>query len=532
MRLLRPLTAAAAVSFALGAAAFATPATEIDDKTRPRPLTLTAELERPILAKGFDEALYLMVDLEAPALIRPREERPRINLALVLDRSGSMQDKGKITYLREAANFGVDLLGEDDRLALIEYDDAVTVMRPLSPVNDKAAIKAEIKKLTPRGSTNLTGGMLAGVEQLSGPARRSTDSASVTRVLLLSDGLANAGIVDDDQIRARVKAAKQAGVRITTLGLGRDYDEDLMQMIAEQGGGAYYYIEHPRQMVRIFEEEMSSLFATVATGVTLAFEKSDAVQSVDLVSVTEAYGDNAAAIPMADFYAGETRRLVFRLTLKEPVSDASLKLALGQLTLSATDVDSGQSHSETLPLSADTTLSVATADKARNKEVAVEAALLKAEQDNKAALAAYEKGDHAGADEIIVTAQKRLSSDSFVASDDRIAQKREALKVEAEDMQTYAAAPAQSAAYLKRSKQRLYKAQKGDRKGFVMQQGASGIEVERLQQTLKDEGFYKGAVDGEFDAETETALKAYQADQGLDADGVAGPATLKGLGLY
>mgnify|MGYP000515943463 CR=1 FL=1 len=218
--------------------------------------------------------------------------------------------------------------------------------------------------------------------------------------------------------------------------------------------------------------------------------------------------------------------------LKEAVSDADLKLALGALTLTATQVETGATHTDTLALSADTTLSIATADAARNKTVAVEAALLKAEQDNRAALAAYEAGNRTKADEIIVTAQKRLTDDSFVAGDERVKAKGEALEVEQQDMAEFASAPAASAAYVKRSKQRLYKAQKGDRKGFVMASRASGLEVERLQQKLKDEGFYQGDITGQYDADTEKAVKAYQAANGLEDDGVAGPATQKALGLY
>ncbi len=520
MRLFKPLCSALA---ALGMSAAATADPE-------KSVSFEAELERPVLARGYDGPVHVLVTLKAPEITRPDKDRPKLNLAMVLDRSGSMAEAGKITHLRDAAHLGVDLLSGKDELALIKYDDRIEVMRKLGPVTDKAAIKKDISALMPGGSTNLTGGMMAGVEQLTLAAKRS-DSATVTRVLLLSDGLANQGVTDPEQIKARVRDAKHAGIRITTLGLGRDYDEDLMQMIAEQGGGAYYYIEHPRQMVRIFEEEMSSLFATVATGVTLAFDKSEAVEKAELVSISEGAQD-ATSLALPDFYAGEERTVLLRLTLKEAVSDAELKLALGALTLTATQVETGEVLTDTLALSADTTLSVAAADAARNKAVAVEAALLKAEQDNRAALAAYEAGDRTKADQIIVTAQKRLADDAFVADDDRVKAKGEALEVEQQDMAEFASAPAASAAYVKRSKQRLYKAQKGDRKGFVMSSSASGLEVERLQQKLKDGGFYTGDITGDYDAETEKAVKAYQAANGLEDDGVAGPATQKSLGLY
>ena len=82
--------------------------------------------------------------------------------------------------------------------------------------------------------------------------RPHRDPETVTRVLLLSDGLANRGVTDPRAIRRLVRGARQGGVAISTLGVGVDYDEDLMQDIAENGGGRYSYIEHPNQMADIF----------------------------------------------------------------------------------------------------------------------------------------------------------------------------------------------------------------------------------------------------------------------------------------
>ncbi|MFO0007257.1 MAG: hypothetical protein ACK559_39695, partial [bacterium] len=94
----------------------------------------------------------------------------------------------------------------------------------------------------------------------------------------MSDGLANTGITEPREIAELVRTARRKGIRISALGLGRDYDEDLMQAIAENGGGRYHYIEHPSQMARIFQDELGTMFETCAQDVDLEFAGSTRIR--------------------------------------------------------------------------------------------------------------------------------------------------------------------------------------------------------------------------------------------------------------
>ena len=106
----------------------------------------------------------------------------------------------------------------------------------------------------------------------------------------MSDGLANTGVTDHGEIARLVRGAKRDGVRISAMGLGRDYDEDLMQSVAENGGGRYYYIEHPTQMARVFQEELGSLFETTARDVEVKFSGTAVVRKVEVVGYDDANG--------------------------------------------------------------------------------------------------------------------------------------------------------------------------------------------------------------------------------------------------
>ena len=127
---------------------------------------------------------------------------------------------------------------------------------------------------------------------------------------------------------------------------------------------------------------------------------------------------------------------------------------------------------------------------------------------------------------------KDLEEKNRSLNDDRLKRKIEAINVENEQMSRAAANADVQKDYLKSSKQRLYQAKAGKRMGYSLQLGDKGIEVERLQEALKKQGSYKGPIDGVYDADVKQAVEAYQRSNKMEADGVAGAATMDKMGAY
>ncbi len=522
--MIRKISRAACFFSALGMASFAPPAyADV--------LTPTIEIDKPVMRADQDDAVYVLVRFEVPEADTVGErDRSGLNLALVLDRSGSMEAKGKLEFLKSASKTVIDRLESHDRLAIVEYDDKVTVLWPSSPVEAKSMMKRRVDDLEPRGATDLTGGMMAGVDQVRG----AFDDARINRVLLLSDGLANRGITDPYEIRTLVRKAKRRGIRISTLGLGLEYNEDLMQDIAENAGGNYYFVENPDQVAGIFRREILTLFRTVARDVKLRFEGERAVAGIEVFGYEGDVSNGRLDLAMDDFYAGEARSLLLRLDV---VPGARGRLELGTLRLSYKDVGADRQKEFSAPITIKVSDSDSEVQEARNDNVTVEVAMVEAEKSHREAIRQFQKGDYKGAEESMSSLATDLDQRNARLKDARLAAKIEALRIERDQMNKAATAPAAAApammsGFVKSSKQRLYQAQKGQRGLYMLQKGDNGFDVERLQKALAASGHYTGPMDGAFDDDVAHALEAYQKDHGLDVDGIAGPNTLQNLGLY
>jgi Ca-activated chloride channel family protein len=200
---------------------------------------------------------------EVPAEVS--KDRPPLNLCLVIDRSGSMGSAGKLDYVKEAANYVVDNLGPQDRLSVVAFDSDVKVVWKNSKVENKGLLKSKIDELFAGTNTNLSGGLEEGYAQ----AKKGKDKNYLSRVLLLSDGLANEGITDLEKLASLARDWQKKDIYTTAMGVGADYDDQLLTLLATGGAGNYYYIDQPRAIPTIFARELSGIVNVAASGIVV-----------------------------------------------------------------------------------------------------------------------------------------------------------------------------------------------------------------------------------------------------------------------
>ena len=184
-----------------------------------------------------------------------------LNIALVLDRSGSMHGDPFRNMLMAAETF-VGQLRDGDRVSIVAFSDGVYLAAP--PViidgNTRNLVIASVRTLNDGGGTNLGGGFLAGLAQVFG----AFNPWQVNQVVLFSDGQPNIGITSSSELARIAARAAESGVAVTTIGFGMEHDELLMQGMADASGGNYYYVDSPGDMSRIFQQEAGAILRTAA----------------------------------------------------------------------------------------------------------------------------------------------------------------------------------------------------------------------------------------------------------------------------
>ena len=232
------------------------------------------------LKKGFlraaSEATHVLVRIVAPSQPADVVATPRapLDLALVIDRSGSMSGRPLEAALESAARI-VSGLRSDDRVAVVAFDGEIEVVQPLVAATDRASLVQRIRSIDARGSTDLFGGWEEAVKQLAPFTRKDR----IARVILLSDGQANHGLVNEQEIFARVTKAAGAGITTSTVGLGHGFNESLMTGMATAGEGVANFGQTADDLDEAFEEQFAILSNSYLRQVKVSVQGGSDVQA-------------------------------------------------------------------------------------------------------------------------------------------------------------------------------------------------------------------------------------------------------------
>ncbi|RIA56792.1 vWA domain-containing protein [Dichotomicrobium thermohalophilum] len=298
------------------------------------PVKLDARFSQSVMKTGETTRAFLRVGLRG---VRPPEETARTpaNIALVIDKSGSMQG-AKIADAREAALMALGRLTADDTLAVVAFNHGVDVVLPATSAGDLPNMRRAVRDIRAGGRTALYAGVETGIDEVL----TFLDPYAVNRVILLSDGLANVGPTSPSQIAALGRKAAGEGISITTIGLGLGYNEDLMTRLALNSDGNHAFVEHPDDLVGIFNKEFGDVFSVVGQGAEIEIDFPAGIRPLRTLGRPAEIEGQRVNFDLRQIYGGQEKYLLVEV---EVAGDAARnKLQAAQVSARYTDMRTKQ----------------------------------------------------------------------------------------------------------------------------------------------------------------------------------------------
>jgi Ca-activated chloride channel family protein len=277
-------------------------ASSLSAKSSEAAVRLRIELDRPVLVAERPEKAIVKVALDGARLAHV-EKRAPINLVLVLDRSGSMAGD-KMEKAKAAALEAVRRLAADDIFSLVTFDHEVETLIPAMRVGDCRNAEARIRSIYPRGNTAIYAGVTEGVAEL----RKNLEDRRYThRVLLLSDGLANKGPSTPNDFARLGQSLMREHISVSTIGLGLDYNEDLMTRLAGKSDGNTYFVASSADLPAIFNAELGDVLSVVARRVIVTIDFPAGVRPLSFVGREGSIHGQTAVFELNQLYGGQEK---------------------------------------------------------------------------------------------------------------------------------------------------------------------------------------------------------------------------------
>ena len=299
--------------------------------------------DKTVITTQQGERLHTLVELQAPSA--PDIERAPLDVVFVIDRSGSMHGN-PIEAVRDAVISVMRQLGPEDRAGVVAFDTNASMILPIGK-HTTTMVKHKVGRIEPGSSTNLSAGWLLANEML----RKNERKEAIKRIILLTDGHVNQGLVNEDDLSSMVGSGRQESITTSFIGFSDGYQEDLLGALANAGGGNDYWCEGADPAARVFQRELDGLASVVAQNVAVTVTPTDAVAVIGILNdfhVTE-LDNGGLRVDLGDAFGDELRSLVVAFHLRPQTQFGQVEVATIAITWIAMG-ETLESHEVTIPI--------------------------------------------------------------------------------------------------------------------------------------------------------------------------------------
>ncbi|SMC72301.1 Ca-activated chloride channel family protein [Desulfocicer vacuolatum DSM 3385] len=277
--------------------------------------------DKDIFPAGKSQNIVLKISLDAP--LPPADiQRPAVNISLVLDQSGSMNGI-KIDQAKAAAKEAVNRLGLKDVFSLVTYNNTIRTIVPAQHPKNRRQITDTIRQIHASGNTALFGGVSQGAAEI----RKNIEKDYVHRIVLLSDGLANVGPSTPEDLGRLGAALIKENISVTTVGVGVDYNEDLMARLSQKSDGNTYFVESGYDLPSIFTAELGDVLNVVAKKVKVIITLADDIIPVGIIGREGRINGNRISFSMNQLYGGQEKYALVEVKLPASPPGSHKKIA-------------------------------------------------------------------------------------------------------------------------------------------------------------------------------------------------------------
>ena len=356
-------------------------------------IQVRSELSSPIILEGTPETNYLKVSLSGQNV--DSKKRVPINLAIVIDKSGSMSGQ-RIEKAREAAILAVNMLNENDTLSIVAYDSKARVIVPATKVDNKLRIIGLINEnIYAEGGTALFAGLSKGIKQVENQLTKD----KVNRIILLSDGQANIGPSSVDELSQLAIIAAKKNIAITTLGIGSDYNELLMSSIASYSDGNHVFVNNSADLENVFVHEFNDLMSAIAQDVVITIQLKNGVKPVRLLGRGGVIKGNEITVKMNQLFSNQEKYVLLEVIPDK--GKVGQEKTLAQVDLKYDNLLENKTENETQVVRISYTKDKKMVDDAIHQDVLVETELQKVALENEKALELYNQGKRDEAQQLL-----------------------------------------------------------------------------------------------------------------------------------